>query len=393
MTQTALDDAAHRAGFIDAQARREYFFVAASTLFFSTSAAHASLMALAFERSGYDLSTIGSLLASLAGTTVAFTLMSGWIMTRIGALQGMRLAMLATGLGMLSLNWTMDSFTQALASRLLWGVGIGLFLPCSMVYLQSRLNLTRFVYLVTVFSAMVPLAQAIAPSMGEFTLDRFGPQTMMIEGAAWVLFGLLMTVRLRPLPRPTVSGRLDFRSSLHSRYALPVLGLLGGGTIFGYAFAYIAPSLEPRGISLSWFFIASTTAMIFGRVGISRFIQTMSPPLIAGIGLLFSCLSLTIAAYAFHPLVAAVAGAALGVGNSVMYPVLSSWMSHGLGATQRAGVQSLAATAFYFGIYAAPFPQAWIIGRIGYANTQLLIAAVCTVVGGVMIAAGRVRRD
>jgi hypothetical protein len=90
---------------------------------------------------------------------------------------------------------------------------------------------------------------------------------------------------------------------------------------------------------------------------------------------------------------AALAGAALGVGNSVMYPVLSSWMSYGLGPTQRAGVQALAATAFYFGIYAAPFPQSWLIGWIGYASTQLWLAGVCTLVGLVMIFAGRMRSD
>ena len=84
MKQGQLDDEARRAGFIDSIARREYFLVAIATLSFSTSAAHASLMALAFERTGYDLSAIGVLLSSLAVTTMTFTLASGWIMTRIG---------------------------------------------------------------------------------------------------------------------------------------------------------------------------------------------------------------------------------------------------------------------------------------------------------------------
>jgi predicted MFS family arabinose efflux permease len=243
------------------------------------------------------------------------------------------------------------------------------------------------------FSAMVPIAQAIAPTIGEFTLRSMGPHVMMVEGAAWVLCGLILTVPLRPLPKPTASGRLDFRSSLQRRYILPVAGLLAGGTIFGYAFAYIGPALAERGISLSWFFIASTFAMIFGRVGIGRYVSVLPPPFIAGLGLLFSCLSLVVAAFAVHPLVAAVAGAALGIGNSVMYPVLSSWMSYGLGPTQRAGVQSLAATAFYFGIYAAPFPQSWVIGAIGYVRTQLWLAAACAIVGVVMVFLGRRAQD
>ena len=393
MKQGQLDDEARRAGFIDSIARREYFLVAIATLSFSTSAAHASLMALAFERTGYDLSAIGVLLSSLAVTTMTFTLASGWIMTRIGSLASLRIAMLTTGLGIISLAWTIDSYVAALGSRLIWGIGVGLFLPCSMVYLQSRLNPTRFVYLITVFSAMVPIAQAIAPSIGEFVLTHFGPRIMLIEGSAWVLCGLLLTLQLRPLPKPTASGRLDFRSSLQRRYLLPISGLLAGGTVFGYAFAYIAPALEQRGISLSWFFIASTGAMIFGRVGISKYITALQPPVIAGAGLLFSCASLALAAFATHPLVAALAGASLGIGNSVMYPVLSSWMSYGLGPTQRAGVQSLAATAFYFGIYAAPFPQARLIAIIGYANTQLWLAAACSIVGFVMIFAGRTRND
>jgi predicted MFS family arabinose efflux permease len=314
-------------------------------------------------------------------------------MDRIGALAAVRWALVATSLGMVSLVWTREYFWAALSSRLVWGMGIGLFLPCSMVYLQSRLNQVRFVYLVTLFSAMVPLAQAIAPTIGEFTLDHFGPQVMFVEGAIPALLALVLTFKMRPLERPTLSGRLDFRSSLHTRYALPVLGLLAGGTIFGYAIAYIGPALGERNISLSWFFVASTVAMIGGRVGASRRLTMLPPPLIAGVGLLFSCASLVLAAFAGDRFVAALAGAALGMGNSVMFPVLSSWMSHGLAPTQRAGVQSIAATAFYFGVYATPFPQSWMIGAMGYGNTQLVIAAAGTIVGAVMIAAGRPRSD
>lgn len=385
----AADRSARGAGFMDATARREFALISAAALLLSLTSSHASLMAFALQRSGYTLSQIGVLLGSMAITTVLFTLLAGAMVTRFGAVRSAQIAMVASSLGILSLVWTLNNFWGALASRLLWGAGVGLFLPSSMVYLQSRLNTVRFVYLVTVFSAMVPIAQAIAPSIGEFVLDRFGVRAMFIEGAIPSAVGLLLTIPLRPLARPTVSGRLEFRSSFQRRYLLPVIGLLAGGTVFGYAVAYIGSALAERSVSLSWFFLASTAAMIGGRLGASRLITRLEPPVTAGCGLLVSCVSLVLAAFANSPWMAALAGAALGAGNSVMYPVLSSWMSTGLSATQRAGVQSLAATAFYFGIYATPFPQSLLIAALGYVGTQFTLAAAGTATGLTMIVIGR----
>ena len=64
------------------------------------------------------------------------------------------------------------------------------------------------------------------------------------------------------------------------------------------------------------------------------------------------------------------------MGNSMMYPVISAWMARGCAPAQRGGVQAIAATAFYGGIYATPWPETFIVAGWGYAMTQAVLGVV-----------------
>lgn len=74
------------------------------------------------------------------------------------------------------------------------------------------------------------------------------------------------------------------------------------------------------------------------------------------------------------------------MGYSVVYPVLSAWMSEGVEPAERAGPQALLNTAFSIGIFLMPYPQALLIGAFGYGPTAMILAALALISAAAMFA-------
>jgi len=134
-------------GFVDERARGEYIRLGIGCFLAAVMNAHSALLAIIFARSGYDLHDIGLLLSIFAIPVVLSALISGAVADRIGALQTVRLAMALLAIGFLSFDVTRASFTAAAGSRIVQGVGQGLFLGSALTYAQGRLSPVRFVYL------------------------------------------------------------------------------------------------------------------------------------------------------------------------------------------------------------------------------------------------------
>ncbi len=370
------DAEAREDGFIDARARQEYLLAAAATLLFSATTTNSALIALVFDRAGYPLSSIGVLIGVLALSVLPATLFSGYVTARLGALRASHVAMAFAFVGVGALAWTRDHFWGAIVSRLVWGVGVGLFLGPMNLYMQSRLTPRRFVYLVTAFSSMIPLALAIAPPIGEQVLNRFGATALFISGALPAFAGIVVTLRLRPLPPSRGPAGLGLASAWRRWHFLPSLTLVIGGAQFGFLTSYLGPQLAAPVIALGWFYIPMTIAMIGCRVFAMRRFSALHPRALAAGGLVGCSLSLLAIAAAHEPLFVAVSGILLGLGNSMMYPVMSAWLGRFAGKSEGGGVQAIVASAFYVGIYWAPWPQSWLIAGLGFGGAALALAGV-----------------
>ena len=370
------DEQARDDGFIDARGRREYFLAAVATLLFSTTTTNSTLVAVVFHRAGFPLQTIGIVIGVLAISVLAATLGSGYVTARLGAVRAAHVAMGFAVVGVGSLAWTHGSFPGAIASRLVWGIGVGLFLGPMNLYMQSRLTPKRFVYLVTAFSSMIPLALAIAPPIGEQVLNHFGETALFLTGAAPALIAILVTLNLRPLPPPETRAGLGLLSAWRRWQFLPAMTLVLGGAQFGYLTSYLAPELVAHGIVLGWFYIPMTIAMIACRVFAMRRLSVLHPRTLAASGLVGCSLSLLAIAFAREPALVALAGVLLGLGNSMMYPVMSAWLGRFARKSEGGGVQAIVASAFYIGIYWAPWPLASLIAGAGFAAASLMLAGV-----------------
>ena len=385
------DAAARASGFIDVQGKREFVQFGVAALFASLLNAHMALLSIVFEQAGHGLPAIGLLLSLFAVPVLVVTLAAGPVAARLGALATARLAIVLMILGFGSLALTSENFWLALASRLVHGIGFGLYLPAIMTYGQSRLNQVRFVGLVITFSSLIPFSYALGPAMGEFMLNNYGRTVFFLAAMAPAVIGLAMTAGLRPLARPKPLG-LDFSAALKRRFVLPLAALFIGGMMYCFSIAYLAPDLQQRGVALAIFFVPSTLATAMSRVA-GSFVQRFHPRVLVAAGLMLMAAGLAMLA-AFSQIALIVVGAvSFGLGSSVLYPVVSAWVSEGLDPARRSGPQALVTTIFYAGLYAMPYPLSFVVAPMGFRMTEALLAAAGAALAVLVIASHLMRRS
>jgi MFS family permease len=373
---SAEDERAVAAGYADAGARGEYRRMALACLLVSFMNAHSTLLAVVFSRAGHDLHAIGILLSVYAIPVLTLTFLSGAVAGRLGVLRTTQLAMALLILGFVSLQVTHGDFYGAMASRLVQGMGQGLFLSAVITYAQSRLSQARFLYLLGVFAAMMPLAQAVAPPFGGFILNTYGDGFFFLLGAAPALLGLALTFGLRELASAPQTRLGDIFAAARKGTYAPLWGVFVNGALFGFTTAYLAAAMEARAIPLAAFFTASTFSMFASRfLAMRRFERADRRALVAaGLGLMSLGFVLMAASGVSWPVV--IAGVTFGTGYSLVYPVLSAWMSEGRAPDARAGPQALLNTAFNIGLFVMPYPMSLVIETWGYTTAMLGLAAL-----------------
>ena len=380
---------AETAGFIDARGRREFFCMCGAAFLFSVTHNYSALLAIVFERSGHSLASTGFLLSVFALPAIAAAFFSSALIARLGALSAARWSIALTVIGLCSLALTRESFALSIVSRVVQAVGVGLFLPAGMVYIQSRITRAQFVYLVTVFSAGIPLAAAVAPPLGEWTLKHFGDTAMFAQAAVPGLLGLALTLGLRPVAAAGRGAGLALTGAFRSSFILPYVAVVTGGTLYGFSVSYLAVDLQSRAIALAAFFVPSSVGMVVVRFVAMRWLSAMRPPRLVMASLAIYAVSFVLIAVARDPLVMGIGGVAFGVGNAIMFPVVSAWLGEGLQPSERAGPQAIGTAAFYFGIYATPFPQTFMIAAWGFFATEMIFAGLAAAVAAVLVVAAR----
>lgn len=387
MAPPGSDAAAAEAGFIDARGRREFAQLALAAFCVSFTYSHGALLAVVFAREHFDLHAIGLLLSLYAGPVILFTFLSGAIAARIGILGSCRLAVALILIGFFSLSFTAGSFWPALGSRLIQGAGQGILLSAFVTYAQSRLNARRFVYLLGLFTSCFAVAQAFAPPLGAAILNAFGAPAMFLEGALPSCAAFALTFGLRAIARPHQARGLDFSAALRRSRIPAFAAVFVNGTMFGFTAAYLAALLEAQALPIGAFFFASTTTLFATRfLAMGAFAALDRGVLVAG-GFVAQGAGFVLIGLAGQSWLIVVAGILFGMGYSVVYPVLSAWMSEGVEPAERAGPQALLNTAFNIGIFLMPYPQALLIGAVGYGGTALILAALALLAAAAMFAA------
>ena len=168
-------------------------------------------------------------------------------------------------LGFLSFDVTRGSFAGAMASRVIQGVGQGLFLGSALTYAQGRLSPVRFVYLLGIFSSLMVVQPSAGAAARRLRPRRFGERAMFAVAAIPAIAGLALTFGLRPLPKPPRSPGLHLFSVWRPHFPEPIWAVFVSGAMSGFTLAYLAAALEARTIPIACFFVASTASLFASR--------------------------------------------------------------------------------------------------------------------------------
>lgn len=360
--------------FVDPRARVEYILFGVATFLIFFMNAQAALLSTAFQQNGLKLPEIGILLSLYGVPVVIVTLFTGKIATWLGSLGSARWGTAIMALGFMSLAVTADSFWPALASRLTWGIGYGLMFAPLFTYAQSRITGPRFIYLLGLFSSMAPLAQAGGPPFAEFVLDHGGAKLMFVLGAIPALIGLGLLFLMRPLAKPPAAGGLALGEALTPNRRIPLVAIFVSGSLFGFLASYMTPFLHAKDVSIAWYFVAMTIGIFSTRFVGLGFFQRLDPRLVVSVGMSVMALAYILLVRVQHPFAVAACGILFGSGYSVVYPVLSAWISEGLNPSERAGPQALFNAVFNVGLLWMPLPITGLIALFGYAGALQALA-------------------
>ena len=379
-------------GFVDRRGRAEFFRMGAATFLTYLMHAHATMLAVALQARGLGLHDIGVLLSFFGVPVVLLTIVSGPLMARFGALAAARAGMVLMMVGFASLAFTASSFWLALVSRTIQGAGYGLVLAPVMTYAQGRLTQERFIYLLGIFSTMAPLAQAFGPGWAEFLFHRFGDRVLFLGAAVPAFAGLLLTLGLRPLLPSGRRGIGSLASGLRRDLVLPLVTIFVSGSMFSFLATYMAPTLVEKGVGLAWFFTPSTAAMFASRFLAFRYVEAIDRRLVVAGGLALMASALFIVAQSSSHAAVIAGGVTFGFGYSVVYPLVSAWMSAGFEPSERSGPQAVFNAVFAVGLMGMPFPITYVIAGAGYGVALVVLASMGWAMAAVLVLHRATRR-
>jgi MFS family permease len=179
---------------------------------------------------------------------------------------------------------------------------------------------------------------------------------------------------------------MGFDLALVKQRWLPLMTIFVSGSLFGYLAAYMAPTLIEKGLSVGWFFTASTAALFATRFIGFRIIERADRRFVIACGMLIMALGFATVASVDARLAVAAGGALFGCGYSVVYPLVSAWMSAGIAPSERSGPQALFNAIFSIGLFGMPYPITMVIAAGGYSAALFGLALFGLAMAGVLMA-------
>jgi MFS family permease len=380
-------------GFLDRKAGIEFCILAIATFLCFTSVSQTALLALVMKRHDMPLRDIGIVLSAYGAAVIVFMLAAAPIAARLGNLWTLRLGILFLVAGHLSYQATIADFPAAVASRLVQGVGYGLFMPTAMTFAKGKLTAERFVYLFGIFSSMVPLPNAIGPPLAEAYLSIVGERLFFVVGAAPAIVAGVLTLALSEDRRPGAARGLPLlATALLPGLRWPLIAILVVGVMYGLIPSYMAALLAERSVPIGFFFTSFTVVLFGARFLLLGYFEAWSRGRVVALGLALMAAAYAIVAEARDPVLVTLAGILYGLGYSMAYPVLSVWVAEQFEPQRRTTPVAVFNTAFSLGILLTPWFGTYVIAALGYEGLLYVLAGAGGAVAASLFLARRAAR-
>jgi MFS family permease len=364
-------------GFRDNRAARDFCILAGATFLCFTSLSQSALLAVVMKTHAIPLHHIGVVLSAYGASVLVFTLIAGPVATKLGNLATLRLGMALLLASFASYEFSLEHFPAAVLSRLVQGAGYGLFMPSAMAYARSKLSEDRLLYFFGIFSAMVPLPNAIGPPLAEAYLNSVGDSWLFVVGAIPAVVGMLLSTTLAEGPHQSSHGAAGslLRTAALPSLRPPLISILVVGALYGLILSYLAPILADKRVPLGFFYTTFTIVLFAIRLRFMRHLEKWRRNNLLALGITSMSFAYLVVAISDSPGPITIAGLLFGLGYSVAYPTLSVWVTELFEPPQRTVPLAILNAAFSLGIALTPWLGAYAIGSLGEAGLLYGLAA------------------
>lgn len=381
-------DARAWAGYIGSKARAQFVLLCAATFLLYLSFSQTTLLAIILAQRGISSSAEARILSAYGLAVVVAAWSLGGLLKRRGVRTAVLLGAVFQVAAYVSYELTLFSPAWAIASRLLHGVGQGLFFASSLLYAQACLSKERMVYLLGMFSMMFPLPYAIGPYLGQLYLDTFGTRHFFVITAVPAIVGLSLLMRLDGISeglRPASGKSIAIKQMLaNHRYVASCFAIFVAGAVFGYITNYMAQTIRAGGGSIAAFFSVFPISLFLFRFFILQKADTL-PKYLLGIAALGAmALGFILCFLSTSTAVLAIAGVLYGAGHSVSFPALNAIVTVEYDAEHRHLPVALLNAAFNTGIFVTPVLVFALSPWLSKLQMLPVLAAVCVVAAVVL---------
>lgn len=367
-----------------------YLAVTSATFLLFTTGACLSYLSKVLATVGFDAARTGLLVASGAIPVVLCSLLAGKLMARLSARAVVALGILMVALGYGSLAWTGQSNVAAapyLSLAVMIG-GMGLYMPGAFLLARSCIVPARMMQFIGIYGAMQLLPSVFGPMWAQQVFLAYGFQNYFLITALPALAGLavLFLGREEPVPPPAPApanaapapagatpapaasgaGASYAQLALQARVALPCLGGLVSGGLFGAVNIFVALLLLAHGTPIHFFFVPFVVAYLLTRFFLLALFERRNRALVVGIGV--GLMGAGVAAlwlWGVAPGISVLAAVLFGFGFSINYPVASVWISELFPPPERAKPVALFNSLYTFGMYASPLATGLLLSAGG----------------------------
>src|SRR6266568_1872945 len=271
------------------QARREFWLFCVATFFACLTTSTISYLSVILSTIGMTEKEIGGVLSSpLVPVTIAI-LFSGQMIARYSALTVVFWGQALSLIAFLSFQYTVTDPFAAGVSRVVLGLGYGLFFPAALVYAKSKLQGPKTAYLFGIYASMIPLPNVIGPPIAEWYFKTFGISFMFVVLSLPLIIGTLIMLTLgrgvQGEGSQTRSGLEYWQLLKMKSIMIPLYSILVVGLVWGFVVSFLALQLHRNGIRTAYFFSSCTVALFTSRFLVLGLLTNAPREVVAALGL------------------------------------------------------------------------------------------------------------
>ena len=372
--------------FLNNLDRRMFSFLCFVTFLGSLTTSTLTFLSTILADAGYSQRETGAILAAPLVPVLLALLSAGAVLRKISCIELMIVGQGFVVAGFIGLEYGFRSFFIAAIFRGLIGLGVGFYFSASMIYVRSLLVGPKTIYLFGIFASMMPLPNAIGPSIAEWYFRHNGIEHFflcMAIPASLAFSCLVLALKKESIGiRPAFVAPLSYLKILRTReFCILGLGIFSIGLMWGFVIAYMSLYLSQSHVSVGLFFVPMSLILFGSRFGFLSRISHLPKNLLTSISFSLMALAFALILALQTSTSSVIAGFFFGLGYSLGFPVLGVWVSDAFDVENRPIAMSLFNVFFHGGIFMVPLMVGLLENHFGLNYSLVLLIAIAMGMG------------